>query len=443
MKLHNTGSRNPRKSLLVWSDSVLATTGFGRVSYYILHALHATGKYDIDQLAINHFGDFYDKKQYPYCIMPARVDNPNDPYGNRMLLKSLMNKDYDYLFIINDSFVVHGVADKVLQIRQDKMAAGKKGFKIVYYYPVDCRLLPNATGMVEAADRSVAYTQFAKRETKRTLGKGSSCPTDVIYHGADCRTFRPVSRHEREMARARFFNVADDDTFIVVNVNRNSLRKDVAKTILAFSEFKKMVPNSILYLHMLAKDGGASGHVVDLTVPLREVGLKPGEDVFIPANYSPATGVPPDVLNLLYNTGDLFLTTHCGEGWGLSGAEAMACRLPVVIPNNTSTPEIFGKDGDRGYIYDCKEQIFIDNSGFRPVGHLQDILDKLMEAYEDWQDGKAGKSTRQKEILDRASEFTRRFSWDNVCADWVTLFDELEGQKFPWMTQEGRDGEVL
>ena len=102
-------SCNPLKSkrnILCWSDSVLASTGFGVVSKNILDALYKTGLYEIDQLAINYFGDFYDKEQVPYCLVPAKLGNPNDPYGNQMLLQSLNKKDYDYLFIINDTFVI-------------------------------------------------------------------------------------------------------------------------------------------------------------------------------------------------------------------------------------------------------------------------------------------------------------------------------------------------
>ena len=99
--------------VLTWSDAVFSTTGFGTVSKYILKALHESGLYDIDQLGINFFDPFYDKKVYPYNITPARLDDPNDPYGNQMFLQALGTGKYDLVFIINDTFVVHGIADRV------------------------------------------------------------------------------------------------------------------------------------------------------------------------------------------------------------------------------------------------------------------------------------------------------------------------------------------
>ena len=48
-----------KKQVLCWSDSPIIQTGFGVVTKYIMKALYNTGKYDIDILAINFYGDFY------------------------------------------------------------------------------------------------------------------------------------------------------------------------------------------------------------------------------------------------------------------------------------------------------------------------------------------------------------------------------------------------
>lgn len=433
--LSTTVQQQRKHKVLVWSDAVVATTGFGTVARHILKALHNTGKYDIDQLGINYFGDFYDKEEIPYTIVPARLGNPQDPYGNQMFINSLQKKDYDIVFIINDTFVVEEVAKYIDKIRDHKKQHGKKLFKLVYYYPVDCKFLESASTMVKVADRAVAYTNFAKESTVQVEG----CrPTDVIYHGTDTNTYKPLSASEIAKYRKQYLKISDPDRFLIINVNRNSIRKDIARSILAFKEFRKEVPNSALYLHTVVKDG-MGGHVIDLEVCVRELGLNTTEDVIFPRNYSAAKGFPEYVLNQLYNCADAYITTNLGEGWGLTITEAMAAGTPVIAPNHTTAPEILGPyrsptlpldKNSRGYIYDCKEKVYVDNSGYRKWGRMEDILAQMILCYNDWKCAKKGRYPKarykaRETIIKNAREFTEKYSWNNVCKQWIKLFEEV------------------
>lgn len=426
----------PKQKVLVWSDCVLATTGFGTVSRHILKALYESGRYEIDQLAINYFGDFYDKNEIPYTLVPAKLNDPNDPYGNQMFVNSLLNKDYDIVFIINDTFVTDSVARHIQEIKDTKRKKGQKIFKLIYYYPVDCKLLPNMSTMIKIADRSVAYTNFAKESSERV---GIS-PTDVIYHGTDIKSFSPIPKEQRRLLRKRLLNVDDDDKFILINVNRNSMRKDIARTIYAFSEFRKQVPNSLLYIHAKILDG-VSNYQIDLKVPIDELGLDITKDVIFPTRFHAAKGFPIQILNQFYNCADAFLTTHLGEGFGLTITEAMACGIPVIAPDNTTSPEILGKD--RGYTYPCKEIVYIDNSGYRPVGRMEDILAQMKYCYSDWKMEKKDLGLKEREgrrqkIIQRALDFVYENSWDNICKQWIKLFDEvIEKQLEPQINLEG------
>lgn len=422
-----------KRKLLVWSDAATATTGFGVVSKHILHALQNTGKYDIDQLAINMFDDFPDKDKYPYSMFPARVGDPKDPYGNQMFLDCLMRKPYDLVFIINDTFVVEGVAQRLSELRSAKRSKGHPDFKLVYYYPVDCRFMPAGQSMVKMADKPVAYTHFAHQSTQKLL---PSVDPAVIYHGTDIKNFHPVSEADRTFARKRFLGVTDPETFVVVNVNRNNIRKDLARSVLAFKEFRKQVPNSVMYMHTKIIDSPGHGQQINLGVCIEELGLSMSKDVIFPQQLHPARGFPVDVLNLLMNCGDMYLSTTLGEGWGLTITEAMAAGVPVVVPNNTSIPELVGKDGERGYVYPCKEQIYVDNSGYRYQGRMEDIVDAMMRCYTDWKENKE----RRKEIIGRATEFTHTYSWENVCKEWVSLLESVS--EAPAIAQ-GPSGEVL
>ncbi len=44
----------------------------------------------------------------------------------------------------------------------------------------------------------------------------------------------------------------------------------------------------------------------------------------------------------IYAASDVYVSASIGEGWGLGGMEAAAVGLPVVVPNNSSHPDVYG-----------------------------------------------------------------------------------------------------
>lgn len=417
---YNSKNSQSKKKILCWSDAVVVPTGFGVVSKHILQALYSTGKYEIDQLAINYLGTFYDKEKYPYQLVPASLARKEDPYGNQMLVNALGEKGYDYLFIINDTFVTSGIATHIQSLQRNLSAAGKKPFRIIYYFPIDCNLIPEWSGMVSLAERKVAYTKFG---AERCTVAGMP-PTDIIYHGADINIFKPINPLRRRELRKQRFGI-DEDTYLFINVNRNSIRKNISQTILAFHEFNKIHPKSKLYIHACIRDGHAAGGIdVDLSVPCKELGFTLGKEILLPNNFNPSVGIPEQFLNELYNCADAFITTTCGEGFGITHVEAMAAGIPVIVPNNTSFPETVGENSERGYIYPCKEKRLIDSCGYRNVARTHDIVTSMLSCYS--QRG----SEEQAEKVRQAGQFTQTYSWKNIGNQWIALFDEVERTSF-------------
>ena len=129
-----------KKKILAWSDAAVAGTGFGVVSKHVLGALHATGKYEIHQLAINFHGDFVNPNDVPWQMQPARLLDPKDPHGQKMFFRTLMKNDYDIVWILNDLFVTHDVADMINKVKEKSIVKGKTPPIFIYYYPVDCHV---------------------------------------------------------------------------------------------------------------------------------------------------------------------------------------------------------------------------------------------------------------------------------------------------------------
>lgn len=297
--------------VLCWGDAANAGTGFGVVSYNVLKTLYNTGKYDIDHLAINFHGDFVDKNDIPWNMQPAKLLDPNDPHGVKMFGRTLSKNKYDIVWILNDLYVTCQAAKMISEIKSQYVNSNLKPPVFIHYFPVDCQVKRDSGGVLPEIEIPVCYTHHGRAETLKTFPELSEKLLQVP-HGVNCLNYYPLPKEQVNRLKQKYLHV-DPDTTVVVNMNRNSTRKQIQYSILAFKEFKKRVPNSIMYLHTAVKDQGG-----DLVLAIEDLGLSTKTDVTFPVKYSPANPVPDSVLNELYNMGDIFLSTHLGEGWGLS-----------------------------------------------------------------------------------------------------------------------------
>ncbi len=399
-----------KKKVLAYSDAVTVCTGFGIVSKYILTALYKTGLYEIEHLAINYHGDFVNKEECPWQMVPAKLLDPSDPYGAKMFLKNVAERDYDIVWILNDTHVTNRLVVDLQEIFDKRTNKGKKNPVVIYYYPVDCHVQPEYSAMIKFADILVAYNDHGIEETLKTFPELSG-NLNKIHHGTNTASYRPLDPRLIPALKQKYFNVKED-TFIVMNVNRNSVRKQITRTLLAFAEFKKQVPNSLLYLHTNPREVKQN---IDLLSCINDLNIK-RTDVVFPPNYSPSTNTLSEgVLNEVYNCADLFITTTLGEGWGLSITDAMAAGVPVVAPDNTCIPILLGQD--RGYIYPCKEKIWVDGSGFRPLGLTTDVVEQMMQVY------KAGFKYSNQRVVN-ARKWVLENDWSSICQQWVALFEQ-------------------
>jgi len=62
-----------------------------------------TGRYEVDVLGINYWGDPHD---LPYRIWPTGTNAKKDPYGREKVLNMIPRMDFDILFLLQDSFIL-------------------------------------------------------------------------------------------------------------------------------------------------------------------------------------------------------------------------------------------------------------------------------------------------------------------------------------------------
>jgi glycosyltransferase involved in cell wall biosynthesis len=280
------------------------------------------------------------------------------------------------------------------------------------YYPIDSILKPSWYDNIKLVDRLVAYTDFGKQAL---LDLDPNRSVDVIHHGVNTSDFKILPEDEVSQFRKHYFG-DHSDKFIFMNVNRNQQRKDIPRTLVAFKEFKKVYPESILYLHMAIKDQG--WNLMELC---QSMGLKETEVVF-PENMEPNGGYPREVLNMLYNCCDCILSTTLGEGMGLAWLEAMACNKPVIMPDNTAMSEFITEDkgflvksGSSPSLWTC---IPNDNEVLRPIVDVEDLVGKMKFVYENYGQAKKRAQTAYEWV-------TEEMAWSgSITKKWLNIFDE-------------------
>jgi len=399
-------AKTDKIKVLAYCDSPTCATGFGTVSRNIFEGLYKTGRYNIDILGINYWGDPHD---FPYKIWPTGTNQQKDPYGRQKVLNMIPTMDFDLLFFLQDSFIMEFLPSLLPHLKKNR----PKPFKSIGYYPVDSIIKQKWADNIKDIEYLVAYSEFGKKETLRRINRPD---IRVIPHGVNAAEYFPISKDEVESFKKQYFG-SFADHFIITNVNRNQQRKDIPRTIRAFKEFRKIVPESILYLHMAIKDQGWN-----LEEVCRNMELDMSKDVIFPKNFGPNQGYPRHILNMLYNCSDVVISTTLGEGFGLAWLEAMATKTPVVMPANTMLPEFITKE--TGYLVASGSDpslwtiIQYDNEVERPLTDVEDLVDVLVKIQSNPEEAARRAENAYKWV-------TTKMDWQkHIAKKWVKVFDE-------------------
>jgi len=439
-----------KRRVLVWADSPTVATGFAQVSRNILKELYATGLYEFDMVGINFDGAFDREKfdtEFPYInkIIPARSPMTGDMFGRDVLLSVLNGSHpvlfppYDILFTIQDHFIIgtkaadsnRSLATAIKEMQKNTLSSKEhkhNHFVWVGYFPVDGRLKQEwVTESIALSDFPVAYCDYGLSEMIRfdTKDQDLEKRTNVIYHGTNVSDFYPLPPEKRRELKKKFLGkLGKEDSYLLVNVNRNQPRKDLFRTLQVYKAFKEKVPSAFLYLHCNPNDVG--GNIFDMA---KMIGLELG-DFAVPRKFNPAVGYPLSVVNEVYNMADAVISTSLGEGWGLSITEAMACKTPIYAPAHTSIKEIFGLENEgqdletmRGIPFYAgttdTEYICLgrdDNEVPRPITNVESAVKALVWGYEN--------PSIVRTITENAYTWAQEHTWANENRKWTKVFEE-------------------
>jgi glycosyltransferase involved in cell wall biosynthesis len=385
--------------ILFYGDSPTVDTGFGVVSKNLLTRWAKKG-HDITVLGINHFGNPYDQKKFPFPIWPCDKGPMEAVYGYAKFWSLEQQINPDIIFLLNDPWVIE-------KLYEFKPEGYESQAKVIAYYPTDAAPMQESwVKILNSFDAQVCYSQYAESVTIAS-NKGKR-PKNLyqIYHGVDTSVFKPINQ---QVARTKA-NLPLD-AFIVGMVARNQYRKRFDVVCQAFAEFAKDKPKAKLYLHTAVHDVG-----FDIPNLIRQFDLQ--GKLIVTKDLTPASGVPDSQLNIIYNTFDVNVLISLGDGFGLPVAESMAAGVPQVVSGHSCLQELV--EGHGGLTV-RNAAMLMNVGGFNTWGMLSDYKDlvkQLNVMYENDQ-------LRLRYAEEGYNFITQeRFTWDYAADQFNNIFND-------------------
>lgn len=245
----------------------------------------------------------------------------------------------------------------------------------------------------------------------------------AIPHGYDQALFYPLSQpgHEsvrpwahRDEHKLRVFGDrwADEQSFVVLNANRNSPRKHIETTLEGFAQFARDKPPGVrLYLHMAESMGGET-----LAALAKRLGIP--ERVRVAGAPGQHPLVSDAQLNLLYNACDVGINTASAEGFGMVSLEHAATGAPQIVPGHGVCGEVWQDHADvlaSEHVLRGRPAEVIEH---RPVS-AESVANALERLYRD------PAHYQMREIHARRLSQDQQFHWLHIATQWLAVLEQI------------------
>lgn len=364
-------SINGKKRIMLCGTYPIGTSnGYSKVVYYISKYL---GIYDDIELTIYGFQNFGNtnganiRNDIPSNVKihdAMATENPRrNGFGEKEIGDYMKRNPQDIIIIFNDNIITSAITSNLL----NECGKFKNNFKLISYmdqvYPYQKKEYINLLNTY--FDGIIVFTPYWESVAIK-LGIKKELPMYCFPHGFDDKLYYQIPMH---IAR-EYYNY-DNNTFMVLNLNRNQPRKRLDIAIVAWAEFVE----KHYKLNVLKNDSKITSRPIKLIFGSTMDGFWDLMDVFeneikfrdVPWEYAKNTieGVknPQQLsdreINILYNSCDIGLNCADGEGYGLCGFEGAALGKAQISANIGGMKEFL--NNDIAILVDPKISIYLDN----------------------------------------------------------------------------------
>jgi len=298
--------------------------------------------------------------------------------------------------------------------------------KVIFYFPSD-----GGSGMPIDCERilrfvhcPVAMAMFGQKQVKDMYG----LDTKYIPHAVDIKNYYSMSDIEKNELKQRW---GLQGRYVVGCVARNQGRKMMDRVIKTFALYYKYDTQAVLLLHTDPYD---NAQVFPLLSLIHRYGIA-NRVMFTGTKFF--NGFTYKQMNEIYNLMDVFLLTTSGEGFGVPIIEAMACKIPVVCTDYTTTRELVvrnkaglaiklvGTEDNENPDVHCNEILDGTITGSwsveRGIPSIKDACEKLKQL-------KDNPELRKEMGMNGRQAVMKEYNWDVVGKQWIDLIKFL-GEK--------------
>lgn len=387
-----------KKPKILWlSDSPLTCTGYATVTRQVMNRVKGFEKH-----VIGH--------NYPGQSLKPGIESTDGsvinqdftlhgtgmrPYAQDIITHKIRELQADIFGILLDTFMTMTNPPNWL-LNLDLAPA-----RTFFYFPSD-----GGGGLPQGCENALRKVHFPIAMAKfgqKQAWDVHKIKTDYIPHGVDTKTYFPM---DKVAAKEKF---GLQGKFVVGCVCRNQGRKMMDRLIKTFAIFAKDHPNAILFLHSDPQDGAA---VFDIEFLIRRHGLE-NRRRWSGMRYF--KGFDWKQMNDVYNAMDVFFLSTSGEGFGIPTVEAMACEVPVVVTDYTTTHELLVDNGTCGIPVKCDVELTGNMCVERGIMDINSAARALKTLYDNVElRGLFGRTGREKVL--------KYYDWDVVIPQWEKKF---------------------
>jgi len=336
----------------------------------------------------------------------ANEEPREEGFGFNKITEYLETVNPDVVMIYNDPMIIYKFIETM------KYEKGKSPFKLWIYLDLVYKgtVQPLIDKINECADRVYMFSDTWVREYSTY---GPTPTMSVMEHAVDSTVFSKLDHHTR--ASIRMMMNIPTNAIVFLNANRNSQRKRIDLSIMAFAELISRDTQKPYFMMIVTAATPQGGGYYDLmriyTTELAAHNLtieKLGNRLIIID--SAATPLPDAKINEIYNITDIGINTSDGEGFGLCQLEHLYTGAPQVVTDVGAYSTFLTRDVAE-FVPAIGHSYF---PGSMPIGLQCPFFSYKMVA-------DAMQNTI--DTLDDRRKAARTYSfktWKEVCSNWLT-----------------------
>ncbi len=382
------------------SDSPMTCTGYSTISTNICNGLVDAG-HEVFYQCHNYIGQplppgtkLLDGREFKFTIMGTGMK----PYSEDLLVPKIRELKPDVFAILLDTFMAY----QSNYLNQDFAPA-----KTLFYFPSDGggNLPIGCENILQKCHVPIAMSKFGQQQVQEV----HNIQSKYIPHAVDTKIYFPVSKEEKEKIKAKF---GLQGKFVIGSVYRNQGRKMSDRMFKAFAVFAKTCPEAVLFCHSDPNDQAAVFNSIHL---INKLGI---QNRVIFSGMSFFKGFDYKKMYEIYNAMDVFTLSTSGEGFGVPIIEAMACEIPCVVTDYTTTKELLVENGKCGLPVPIDTELLGSWNVDRAIMNIP----KCAEAFKMMFDNpkmreEMGKNGREKVL--------KYYDWEVVNKQWNKLIQEM------------------